>query len=134
MTNLEKIEGIGPIYASKLRQAGVATTESLLQKGATPEGRQSLAATTGISRGFILEWVNLADLFRIDGVEEEYSDLLEEAGVDTVVELADRNPANLYERLAIVNEANNLVNRLPGETDVAKWINQAKNLPRKVHY
>src|SRR3989304_2509144 len=117
MTNLEKIEGIGPIYASKLRQAGVATTESLLQKGATREGRQSLAATTRISRGFILEWVNLADLFRIDGVEEEYSDLLEEAGVDTVVELADRNPANLYERLAIVNEANNLVNRLPGGTD-----------------
>ena len=134
MTNLEKVEGIGPIFASKLNQAGVATTDALLQKGATPQGRQSLAAATGISRKLILEWVNLVDLFRIDGVEEEYSDLLEEAGVDTVVELANRNPATLYEKLLIMNEANNLVNRLPGETDVTKWINQAKTHPRKVHY
>jgi predicted flap endonuclease-1-like 5' DNA nuclease len=134
MVNLEKVEGIGPIFANKLKQAGVATADALLQKAATPQGRQSLAAATGISRKHILEWVNLVDLFRVQGIEEEYSDLLEEAGVDTIVELATRHPSNLYERLLMVNEAENLVNRLPSEADVEKWIDQAKNLPRKIQY
>ena len=41
----------------------------------------------------------MADLFRIRGIGEEYSDLLKEAGVSTVVELARRNPENLYETI-----------------------------------
>jgi len=76
----------------KLEAAGVKTVEALLEAGATPKGREELAQKAGIDKGLILEWVNHADLFRIKGVAEEYSDLLEEAGVDTVVELAQRNP------------------------------------------
>ena len=78
---LSEIEGIGNQYAAKLAKAGVRSTEALLKKGATPDGRKELAANSGISPTLILEWVNLADLFRIKGVGSEYSDLLEEAGV-----------------------------------------------------
>lgn len=78
--------------------------------------------------------MNLADLFRIKGVGEEYSDLLEEAGVDTVVELATRNVDNLHAKILEINEKKELVRRPPTLDEVKQWIEQAKNLPRKVEY
>ena len=134
MVKIDKIEGIGPTFASKLAAAGVDTTEELLAAGATPKGRDDLAETTGISETLILEWVNLADLFRIKGVGEEYSDLLEEAGVDTVAELARRNADNLHAKILEVNEVKNLVRRPPSLSQVTDWIAQAKRLPRQVTY
>ena len=93
MAKIIDVEGIGPVYAKKLIDIGITTTNKLLKRGATPQGRQEIAEKAGITGTLILEWVNHADLHRIKGVAEEYSDLLEEAGVDTVPELAQRNPA-----------------------------------------
>jgi len=93
-----------------------------------------LAQKTGISETLVLEWVNMADLFRIEGIGEEYSDLLEEAGVDTVVELSKRVPENLHAKLKEVNEQKKLVQQLPTLDTVKKWIESAKTLPRKVEY
>ena len=132
--NLNEIEGIGPTYAEKLFEVGVKTTEELLERGATRKGREELSEKTGISAKLILEWVNLADLFRIKGVGEEYSDLLEEAGVDTVVELSRRNPENLHAKILEVNEKKKLVRRPPTLNQVRRWIEQAKKLPRKVEH
>lgn len=134
MTSLIKIEGIGPKYAKTLAKAGIKTTQGLLKAGATPKGRQELEETTGISGKLILEWVNLADLFRIKGVGEEYSDLLEEAGVDTVKELAQRKPENLHQKILEVNAAKKLVRQVPSESQVKDWVAQAKGLPRAVKY
>ena len=134
MTKLITIEGIGETYAAKLQAAGVDTVEQLLEEGATPNGRQELEEKTGIGHKLILEWVNLADLMRISGVGEEYADLLEEAGVDTVKELRRRNAANLHAAMAEVNGEKNLVRRLPSQKQVADWIEQAKTLPPKVTY
>lgn len=108
--------------------------EDLLKAGATKKGRQTLAEKTGISETLILEWVNLSDLFRIKGVGEEYSDLLEEAGVDTVVELAKRVPENLHAKMLEVNEEKKLVRQPPGVKQVQDWVAQAKKLQRKVEY
>jgi len=134
MAKLETIEGIGGAYAQKLRQAGIATIEALLEKGATPKGREEITETTGISEKLVLRWVNHADLFRIKGIGEEYADLLEAAGVDTVVELAQRNPEHLYQKMASTNAEKKLVRKMPTQSQVGDWINQAKALPRKVTY
>jgi predicted flap endonuclease-1-like 5' DNA nuclease len=134
MTKLLLIEGIGPIYAQKLQEAGVQTIEALLERGSTPQGRQELAEVTELGNHRILEWVNHADLFRIKGVGEEYSDLLEEAGVDTVPELAQRNADNLFAKLKEVNAEKELVRRLPPLSAVQSWIEQAKQLPRVIQY
>ncbi len=134
MAKLLDIEGIGPAYAEKLAKVGLKTTGSYLKAGSTPQGRKQLAETTGISDKLILEWVNLADLFRIKGIGEEYSDLLEEAGVDTVPELAQRNPENLILKLKDVNDTKKLVRRLPVLSQVQSWVDQAKELPRVVTY
>jgi predicted flap endonuclease-1-like 5' DNA nuclease len=134
MANILDIEGVGEAQAAKLRDAGIGSTEALLEKGATPEGREEIAASTGISGRLILKWVNHADLFRIKGVGGEYAELLEAAGVDTVAELARRNAANLAEALEERNATRKIVRRVPGEAQVTDWIAEAKSLPRKVTY
>jgi predicted flap endonuclease-1-like 5' DNA nuclease len=134
MASLVKIEGVGPEYARKMKMLGIGTTQALLERGASPQGRQEVAEMSGISEKLILEWVNRADLFRVKGVGEEYSDLLENAGVDTVVELAQRNAASLFEKMVAVNQQKKLVRKLPTQAQVAGWISQAKRLPRAVNY
>jgi predicted flap endonuclease-1-like 5' DNA nuclease len=132
--DLTDIEGIGPVFAEKLGDLGLKTTDDLLKVGASPKGREDLALASGISGKLILRWVNMADLFRIKGVGEQYSDLLEAAGVDTVPELAQRRADNLTLKMAEVNEEKQLVRRRPTEDEVAGWIESAKSLPRVVTY
>jgi predicted flap endonuclease-1-like 5' DNA nuclease len=132
---ISDIEGIGPAYATKLaKKAGIRSVEALLKNGATEKGRKEIAAATGITDTLILDWVNRADLYRIKGIGSEYSDLLEKAGVDTVVELSKRVAENLYKKMVEVNEAKNLVNGMPGLKKVQNWVDQAKKLPRVVKY
>ncbi len=134
MPSIIDIEGIGAVYKKKLAAVGIKTTEALLEAGGTPKGRKELAEKAGIGDALILEWVNLADLYRIKGVGSEYSDLLEEAGVDTIVELSKRVPKNLHEKIVEINTKKKLVRKLPTEDQVADWVDQAKKLPRKVSY
>jgi predicted flap endonuclease-1-like 5' DNA nuclease len=131
---LESIEGIGPVYAAELRKGGVASIVSLLKKGATRKGRDEMAGVTGLSDVLILKWVNRADLYRVKGVGGQYSDLLEQSGVDTVVELAQRNPKNLHETLLETNERCHLVRKVPTESQVKNWVRSAKSLKRVVEY
>ena len=134
MTKLTKIEGIGEVYAQNLKDAGIATVEALLVAGASPKGRQEIEEKTGIGHAYILKWVNRADLFRVKGISEEYADLLEASGVDTVPELARRKGENLHAKLGEVNAAKKLVRKLPALSQVSDWIKQAGDLPRVVTY
>lgn len=131
---IRSLEGIGTIFAEKLEALDIKTTGDLLEAGKTSQKRATMAKKSGISTKLILEWMNLADLIRIKGISEEYSTLLEEAGVDTVPELARRNQENLYNKLREVNEEKKLVKRLPSVRMTAEWIDQAKKLPRMVEY
>lgn len=132
MAKLTTIEGIGDVMAQKLKAAGVGSCEALLKQGCTAAGRKAIAEATGIDAGRILRFVNHADLMRIKGVGGEYAELMEAAGVDTVVELAHRNPANLHAKMAEVNASKRLVRQLPSADTVAGWVAQAKTLPRTV--
>src|SRR5262249_20101678 len=134
MPNVIQIEGIGEVYAQKLLEAGVPTTEALLEAGATPQGREALGEKTGIGHGLILKWVNRADLFRVKGIGEQYSDLRAAAGVETVLELAQRVPEHLHQKLVETNEAKRLVRHVPSADHVADWVEQARKLRRVVSY
>ena len=132
---IEDVEGIGPVYASKLEAAGVRSTDDLLERGAKASGRQALEEATGIGHALILEWVNHVDLMRIDGVGSEYSDLLEAAGVDSPAELARRNAANLATTIdEVVAARPTIVRRAPNETELQDWIDQSKKLPKVVEH
>ena len=131
---ITEIEGIGEAMATKLAADGVDDTDTLLEKGKTKKGRQEISEKCDLSEKLVLKWVNMADLFRVKGVGQEYSELLERSGVDTVKELRNRNAANLTAKMAEVNEEKSLVRALPSESVVAGWIEHAKTLDPMVEY
>ena len=132
MAKLSEIEGIGEAYAAKLKEAGITSLENLLETCGDKKGRKNVAEKSGIGESQILKWVNRADLTRIKGVSTQYADLLKFAGVDTVPELAQRNPENLQVKMAEVNEQKKLVRKVPVLSQVQSWVAQAKELPRVV--
>lgn len=125
---IEEIEGIGPANAKKLGKADITNTQHLLDQCGSAAGRKKTAETTGCTESQLLKWANMADLMRISGVGEEYSELLEAAGVDTVKELKMRRADNLTEKMKEVNADKKLVRQVPGESQVTGWIEQAKSL------
>lgn len=132
--SLIQIEGIGEAYKEKLRKRGIRTTDALLERCRTPEDRKSLAGETGIAEKLILEWANLCDLMRVRGVGEEWADLLEEAGVDTVKELRHRDPENLYETMVKINDKKKLVRRVPPLVYVENWVAQSHYIEAMLEY
>jgi predicted flap endonuclease-1-like 5' DNA nuclease len=131
---IEEIEGIGKVLGDKLRAAGVQDTAALLARCAGPKDRAALAEATGIPAKLVLKFANRADLMRVKGVGEEYADLLEAAGVDTVPELAQRKAANLHAALEAANAAKKLVRQVPGLKAVEGWVAAAKEMPRALTY
>jgi len=136
MASIETIEGIGVRNGKALRKAGVRSTAALLKSAGSKKGRRACAAETGCTEAQLLEWVNRADLMRVRGVGEEYSDLLERSGVDTVKELRRRKPANLHTKLLEVNTAKkrNLVRRPPSLGEVERWVAHAGTLEAAVSH
>jgi predicted flap endonuclease-1-like 5' DNA nuclease len=131
---IEDVEGIGPAYREKLKAAGVASTDALLDAAGRKGQRARLAAETGISEKLLLEWVNHADLMRIDGVGSEFADLLEAGGVDSCAELAQRNAATLSTTFGELDAARNTTRQLPSAAVVQGWIDQARRLDRVVEH
>lgn len=131
---IENVEGIGPVIGGKLRAAGVKDTDALLAMAKTSALRKALGEKAGLTGKQVLKFANMVDLYRINGIGSEFSELLEAAGVDTVVELARRKADALAKKIAEVNQAKKLTRRVPTEADVSKWIEQAKTLPRVLEY
>ena len=132
--SIAEFDSLQPGIASKLRSFGIRTSTKLLEAAKDVKGRRSLAERTGLSPQCLLRVANFADKMRIKGIGEEYAELLEAAGVDTVRELKYRNPANLAKRMADVNKRIKLVRALPSEKVVLRWIETAKKLPIKISY
>ncbi|MFN3759255.1 MAG: DUF4332 domain-containing protein [Algoriphagus aquaeductus] len=132
--SITMIEGIGEVYQGKLAKADISTVEGLLEKGATRAGRNAIAEASGIDEGRILDWVNMADLFRINGVASQFAELLKAAGVDTVKELRTRNPENLHAALTKTQEEKGLTRVVPPLSKVEDFIAKAKALEPMVTY
>lgn len=120
--------------AAKLHDAGIDKASQLLVRAATPQARRELAAATGLSNATILAAVKKTDLMRIHGVGVKHSDLLLAAGVDTVPELAQRNPKNLFASLSRVNADKQIVADLLKEAEVTDWVARANAAPRIIMY
>lgn len=126
--SVEKIEGIGRIYGYKLRKMGISSIKDILNVGSTRKGRNEVAKEIGVSPSTIFRWVNRADFFRINGIGKQYSSLLEESGVNSVKDLAYRDPYRLYSQMKNINWKKNLVKRTPPYNKVKAWVENAKGL------
>jgi len=133
-THIIDIEGIGPKYAEKLEAIGIIRIEELLEKGASQEGRKELEKETGIDGKRILDWIGMADMYRIKGVGKQFAELLKAAGVDTIKELRTRNAENLEVKLQQTNEEKKLTRAVPSLPQVQNWISQASELDAKLTY
>lgn len=131
---ISEIEGIGPAFSAKLEKAGIKTVSGLLEKGCTKAGRKTIASESGIDEGKILDFVNMADLFRIKGIGSQFAELLKVSGVDTVKELRNRNAENLHNKLCEIHAEKKVTRVVPGESQIEGFIEQAKNLPPMVTY
>jgi len=131
---IEDIEGIGPAFGAKLREAGIKNTDQLLDACSDAKGRKAIEERTGVAHKNLLTWVNLADLMRISGIGPQFSELLEAAGVDTVKELRNRNAENLAAKMAEVNEEKHLTRMAPAMKTVARWVEAAKAMEPRISH
>ena len=122
------------MYATMLAENGVRTTEQLLELADTSTKRLRLADQTHLSQDQILAWVHQADLFRINGIGEEFADLLVRVGVVTVPKLAYRSAQKLHDDLTEYNEMHHLVRRVPSAHELERMVAEAKKLPKLVHH
>ncbi len=130
---VREIRGLGATLAEKLVAEGIKTAEDLLKAGKTPAGRKELAAKVGSDPKALLELLNRADMARVKGIGEVYSNLLENAGVDTIVELSKRVPENLLAKLVEQAQKGD-ARRAPTLAQVVDWVKQAKALGRGIEY
>jgi predicted RecB family nuclease len=130
---IHTIEGIGPVYSSKLHTVGIATVDALIERCGSILGRKEVAALTGLREHQLDRWVRTADMMRLKGVGKEFSQLLEAAGVRSVSTLGMRDPEQLCGRLAEVNEQRKLARRTPALHEVSAWVGKARSLEHRVH-
>jgi predicted RecB family nuclease len=128
MARIDELNHIDVKQATKLRKAGIRTTEALLKRAGTRAGRDELAEATGIAAEMIWAWVSRADLMRVRGVGSEYAELLEACGVSTIRDLRRRNGRALLARMVALNDGHRRVRRLPTESMVVGWIEAAQKL------
>ena len=132
--SIANVQAIAQFYKSKLKAAGIRSTTKLLERAATPKLRKELASSTNIPMRLILDWANIADLTRVQGIAVDYAELLCSAGVNTVRDLGRRNAATLVARMAKINGNKSRVEVLPRESRVSRWIELAKSLPQGMEY
>ncbi len=131
---IKQLKGMDDQLAKKLKVKDIRDSKQFLDATASAKQRKALAKELEADERTILELANRADLSRLKGVAGIYSDLLEQAGVDTIKELATRNPENLYNKMLEVNNEKRLAGRLPTILDVAEWVEAAQEMPKVLTY
>lgn len=126
---IDELDGVGPVYGEKLRAAGIQTSQALLDAAATEEGRKRVAQQTDVPEKRLLGWVKMVDLCRIDGLQPFNAELLDRAGAGSVAELAAQDPEMLAERCAELGNG-----RAPTPRLVRNWVQEARELPRRLQY
>lgn len=129
-----KLRGMTADLKAKFKTRGLETTDDLFNAALTPKARKELAAFAGVPEQTILELANRADLARIKGIAGVYSDLLEEAGVDTVKELKERVAENLHAKLLEINAQKKLTAQPPALKTVKTWISLARRRRKFLQY
>ena len=126
-TPIIDIEGIGSKFSKTLESVGFSNVEALI--GLAKDKIKDLAEKTKISEKLIDKWAEHADLMRIGGVGPEYAEVLNEIGVDSVKEFAQRNPSNTLDRIMKLDKEKPDVFRRPPTLKMLEgWIEEAKKI------
>lgn len=124
---LREIQGVGPASAAKLHSAGVRGISGLLSRTGDDDAIKRLADDTGISVDRLAEWRLMADLSRVDGIGDRYRQILHSVGVGTLTQLANADARALRDQISATDLPGS-PRQLPGESEVAGWIEDARRL------
>lgn len=125
---VEQIEGVGKIYAKKLRSIGVRQTHDLLDLCRDAEGRDRLAKYLKVSSKEVSRWTSMADLMRVSGIGGQFAELLEAANVSTIEDLMNQKGDQLAQRLNEINNKKNMARNVPDSSRVGEWVKQASKM------
>lgn len=125
---IAEIKGLGDKARTDLDAAGIHTVEQLLAETETSGQKSALAKQLGVQGSELTEWINRADLMRLNGVGTEFSNLLEECGVDSCKELQHRVPANLHAKMKEANDEKHIAHHVPSVGQLETWVAEAKTL------
>lgn len=128
MASIGELGSIDAKQATRLRKAGIRTTEALLRHTGTRQSRLELAGRSGLPAAEILVWARRADIMRVRGIGAEYATLLEAVGIITLTDLCRWEPVDLMAALVEANTAKRFVRRLPSESMVDDWLVSAAQL------
>ena len=124
---------IDDIFKKRLEIQDVYSIQDLLNHCETDSDRSRLASNLRVEKDVVLEWANRADLMRVAGISDRSADLLEQVGVDTVVELGRRNVENLYEKISDYIDRSQWAGSVSLK-NITHWVETAKKLDRKLKY
>lgn len=124
---IESIEGIGPVYGKKLRDAGIPTVEELL--AATPE---HVAEICDVNEEQAERWIAMGRFSWLDTVSEEDAEAIVFAtGMEDLQSLAEADAEELYNKIEKALAAGDV--RVPAGykfsvEQIQTWIDEAKSL------
>ncbi len=122
---ISQVEGIGPVYASRLEKAEIKTLSQLANSSA-----DKVASTAKVNKKEAEKWIRIANLLLLDVIDEEAAEIMVVgAGVTSLRDLAERKPEELYEQMQAALKMGKVA--IPKgysftKQDVEKWINAAK--------
>jgi len=128
VTTISDIKGLAPELKAKLESEGIKNTSQLLERTQTQKQRTELAYKVGTTPEGMKELANRADLMRLNGIGGDFSNLLEEAGVNSCKELQHRVPENLHTMLVEIHTSQKIGHHAPSLAQTTEWITEAKKL------
>ena len=128
---IETLEGIGKHTGQRFREAGIATIGDVLRQLRSSGQRLAFAETMGMKADPIHEWASMADLIRVEGMGNQFAELVQACGVRTVADLAAQNASRLTKSMTETNHSGRqlIAPTDPEEHVVQDWISAAKSMP-----
>ncbi|MGB1585614.1 MAG: DUF4332 domain-containing protein [Thermoplasmatota archaeon] len=109
------VEGIGPVYAKKLEDAGIKTTARL-----SYESPAKIAKVTGAPLKTVKTWKANAELMKISGVGKQYAEVMARAGIHGIDDLKRLKADTIAKR--IQDYVDGLETNVLGTTVTAKRV------------
>jgi hypothetical protein len=125
VSDLLVIDNISPLKVRKLEGIGIRSRTDLLRIGRSQLGRQDIARRTGIGVRQLTDWLNKADLMRIDGMSMGAIRLLEVAGIETIEDLAVARPEAIVRKLQEFGKRQSPNLQIPDLAQLTLWVDHA---------
>lgn len=122
---LEDVEFFSEEARTEFDRFGIEDTEGLLRNLLTPDDRSALSFATGIEESELERIALICELLQVPGIGPRAASLLQAAGVESVMDLAGREPATLLELLVDANGGGTYTSVNPELHHVEHWVGGA---------